>query len=65
MMQIDNDPLITTAEMAKLLGVSPNTLEVWRSTGRYSLPFVKIGRNVRYRKSTAAKFIDDNTKVAA
>lgn len=64
-MMEDNDPLITTAEMAQLLGVSPNTLEVWRSTGRYALPFVKIGRNVRYRKSAASKFIEANTKVSA
>jgi hypothetical protein len=33
------------------LYVKPSTLEVWRSTGRYDLPFEKIGRKVRYRKS--------------
>ena len=36
---------------ADILDVSPGTLSVWRSTGRYNLPFVKIGRKVRYRKS--------------
>jgi excisionase family DNA binding protein len=26
-------------------------LSVWRSTGRYNLPFFKIGRKVRYRRA--------------
>ncbi|MDP3424972.1 MAG: helix-turn-helix domain-containing protein [Burkholderiaceae bacterium] len=32
-----------------ILDVTPGTLGVWRSTGRYNLPFIKVGRNVRYR----------------
>lgn len=36
---------------AAMLDVSPGTLSVWRSTGRYALPFVKIGRKVRYRRA--------------
>jgi excisionase family DNA binding protein len=35
---------------AELLDVTPGTLSVWRSTGRYNLPFVKVGRKVRYRR---------------
>ena len=34
-----------------MLDVSPGTLSVWRSTGRYALPFLKIGRKVRYRRA--------------
>lgn len=36
---------------AALLDVTPGTLSVWRSTGRYNLPFVKVGRKVRYRQT--------------
>ena len=36
---------------AAILDVSPGTLSVWRSTGRYALPFLKIGRKVRYRRA--------------
>ena len=36
---------------AALLDVSPGTLSVWRSTGRYNLPFLKVGRVVRYRRA--------------
>jgi excisionase family DNA binding protein len=64
-MTIDENDLITTAEMARLLKVQPNTLEVWRATKRYDLPYVKIGRSVRYSRSAAAQFISKNTKVPA
>lgn len=36
---------------AAMLDVSPGTLSVWRSTGRYALPYLKIGRKVRYRRA--------------
>jgi len=42
-------------------GISPDTLSVWRCTGRYNLPFVKIGRLVRYRKSDLDKFLASRT----
>lgn len=44
------------------LGLSPGTLSVWRSTGRYALPFVKIGRKVRYRMSDLDLWIDQRTR---
>ncbi len=53
----EQDTLLTTPEAAALLHVSPQTLEVWRCTKRYALPYVKIGRNVRYRKSGIIGFI--------
>ena len=56
-----DDPLIDTAEMARLLGVTPGTLEVWRSTKRYSLEYIKVGRKVRYRKSAGFKFLAERT----
>jgi hypothetical protein len=43
--------LLDEKQAAEHLTVSPGTLSVWRSTGRYNLPFVKIGRMVRYRVS--------------
>jgi excisionase family DNA binding protein len=42
--------LLTTDEAAEFLGVSPGTLCVWRCVARYRLPFLKIGRNVRYNQ---------------
>lgn len=43
--------LLDDKAAAAMLDVSPGTLSVWRSTGRYALPFVKIGRKVRYRRA--------------
>ncbi|MNZ99387.1 hypothetical protein D3C78_1187080 [compost metagenome] len=35
-----------------------NTLNVWRSTGRYpDLPYIKVGRMVRYRVRDIAEFL--------
>jgi len=50
--------LLTAEEVADLLGVTTHTLAVWRSTGRYSLPYVKSGRLVRYRETDVHKFIE-------
>jgi excisionase family DNA binding protein len=47
---------------AALLDVSPGTLSVWRSTGRYALPFLKIGRKVRYRRSALEAWMQDRTR---
>ena len=41
--------LLDEKQAAEFLGVAPGTLSVWRSTGRYSLPYVKVGHLVRYR----------------
>ncbi len=54
-------PLIDTKQAAGFLQVSPGTLDVWRSTRRYRLPFVKVGRNVRYRISDLETFLNERT----
>jgi excisionase family DNA binding protein len=45
------DELFDDNDAARLLGVKVQTLAVWRMTGRYALPFVRVGRSIRYRKS--------------
>jgi excisionase family DNA binding protein len=47
---------------AALLDVSPGTLSVWRSTGRYALPFLKVGRKVRYRRSDLLAWLESRTR---
>jgi excisionase family DNA binding protein len=49
--------LLSREEAARYLGVSASTLAVWKSTGRYLLPVVKIGRLVKYRKRDLDAFI--------
>lgn len=53
--------LMPPADAAAFLGVTVGTLEVWRCTRRYPLPYVKIGRLVRYRRADLLAFIDSRT----
>jgi excisionase family DNA binding protein len=50
--------LLTTDEAAEFLGVSAGTLAVWRCVARYRLPFVKIGRNVRYEETDLREWME-------
>lgn len=58
---LNADPKLNEAEAAEYLGVSPGTLTVWRSVGRYNLPYVKVGRLVRYRKSDLDAWLHQRT----
>ncbi len=49
--------LFTRRQAATYLGVAEQTLAVWKCLGRHSLPFIKIGRMVRYRKIDLDNFI--------
>jgi len=50
--------LLSPLDAATTLQVTVGTLAVWRCTGRYSLPFVKIGSKVFYRRSDISSFIE-------
>ena len=56
------DPLESSDSAAEFLGVKPGTLAVWRCTGRYDLPFVKIGSRVFYKRSVLLGFIEKRTR---
>ena len=49
--------LLTPIETSAMLGLSVETLNVWRATNRYKLPYVKVGRLVRYRPDDVTAFI--------
>lgn len=53
--------LLTEAEAADYLGVKPQTLCAWRCTKRYSLPYIKVGRLVRYRPEDLEAFLAERT----
>lgn len=52
------DSLVSPKAVAEDLNVTEGTLQVWRSTGRYDLSYVKIGGKVMYRISDVNKFIE-------
>jgi excisionase family DNA binding protein len=51
--------LLTIEQAAEQLGVSPRMIR--RLTGNRRLPFVKVGRLVRFRESDIAEFVDEWT----
>lgn len=55
---LSRDELLTDEQAASLLNIERQTLAVWRSSGRHSLPFVRVGRCIRYRRSDLEKWLD-------
>lgn len=52
-----NAPLLTTAEVAAILGVAPRTVERWRNLGG-GPPYVRIGkRTIRYEAAAVDAFV--------
>lgn len=57
--------LLSRREAALYLGVAEKTLAIWKCTGRVQLPFVKIGRFIKYKKSDLDAFIATNSRGAS
>jgi Helix-turn-helix domain len=53
--------LLDTGPAAEYFGIRGHTLEVWRTSRRYGLPFVKVGRRVKYRRTDLDHFLDART----
>lgn len=53
--------LLTEDEAAELLNIKPQTLSAWRCRGMHALPFVKIGRAVRYRIADLEAWMEKRT----
>jgi hypothetical protein len=58
---IDGTKLLSRKETAAYLGLRPQTLAAWAVTGKYGLPFLKIGRSVRYEFSVVRKWASSRT----
>ena len=50
--------LLNETEASERLGVSVATLRTWRCTKRVNLPYVKLGKCVRYRPDALEAFIE-------
>lgn len=58
-MQIIDDECVDTATAARILDLSPLTLEKWRRIGGRGPRWVRIGRLTKYRKSELQRFLVD------
>ncbi len=54
--------LLSRREAAAYLGIAPQTLAIWKCCKRYDLPYIKIGKLVKYRKSDLDAFISKNVQ---
>jgi len=55
---IGAETLFSNAEAAAYIGVEKETLDCWRCSGRYLIPFIKVGRLVKYRKSDLDEWLN-------
>jgi hypothetical protein len=58
---VDLDDLLSNEQTAAILGVKPNTLEIWRCKGK-GPAFIKLGAHpsspIRYRRSRLMAWLD-------
>ena len=60
-LSLDFDTLTDTKGALSLLAVPTATLVKWRSTGEVRIPYVRIGRQIKYRTSDLKAFIETST----
>ena len=53
--------LLSREQAAAYLGVAAQTLAIWKCTKRQDLPYVKVGRLIKYKRSELDAFIRRNT----
>jgi len=61
-MQTPSPSLLDDSQATQYLTLAPGTLSVWRSTGRYTIPFIKVGRRVRYRRADLDAWLESRTR---
>lgn len=54
------ESLLSTKQLAPILGVSPYTITGW--VHRKKIPFIKVGGLTRFRLSAIERWISKNTK---
>ena len=57
-MPFTHKELLTRKEAAEMLGLRPQTLSKWASAGDYTLPFARVGRMARYRRSDVEAYVE-------
>ncbi len=59
---IQLDELFGDPQATEYLGLGKGTLSVWRSTGRYAIPFIKVGRSVKYSRAALDAWLESRTR---
>jgi predicted DNA-binding transcriptional regulator AlpA len=59
----DKNKLLSPRDVSEILGVSEETLSVWRCNKTYDIPYIKVGRLVKYKQSDIDSFIESRRQV--
>ena len=59
---LNTNILMNRKGAAEFLGVKEHTLAVWAISNRYNLPYIKVGRLVKYRMSDLEAFLERNLR---
>ena len=51
------EPMLSPKQVSEYTGVPVTTLAIWRCTGRVNIPYVKVGRAVRYRREDIETYL--------
>ncbi|MGA2498393.1 MAG: helix-turn-helix domain-containing protein [Tepidisphaeraceae bacterium] len=62
---IQRPKLLDDPAATEYLGLRPGTLSVWRCTRRYPLPYLRVGRSIKYRVEDLDRFLQERTVGAA
>jgi hypothetical protein len=56
---VNASPRVDTTEAAAILGIKPQTLEVWRCKRLHpDLPYYRIGRKVTYSRADLERWVE-------
>ena len=58
---LTNNKLISAGQTAEILGLKESTLAQFRWRGDKRLPWVKLGKTIRYKLSDIEEFIERST----
>jgi excisionase family DNA binding protein len=61
---VEKPEYMSTQAAAVYMGLKPQTLSAWRCSGRYCLPFLKVGRKVLYKKIDVDNWMRSRTRTA-
>ena len=66
-MKIEEGELINPVQAAKIIGVKPSTLAIWRCYRTYDLPFYRAsnGKRVFYKEAEVWAFVENRRKKLA
>ncbi|MFB8830264.1 helix-turn-helix domain-containing protein [Azotobacter sp. CWF10] len=62
---INPTDMLQDTHVAQMLGVSTKTLATWRSTGRYALPFLRIGNRIRYHRQDVIAWLESRRQTSS